>query len=382
MPIKKVIISILLILTTTLFSIDEIVLASSGAYVGTNKELGINYTLGASVYFQELNKRGGIDNKIIILHSLDDEYNPKKTVFNTIEFINTNDPLLLFNYVGTPTTNAILPLLKINEDKNLLLFGNLTGSGAQRTEPYGDFVFNIRSSYYDETTKLVDYFTSTGKRRIGVFYQVDDFGRSAYSGLKDKLEKYGFEIAGEATYKRQESWNESMVSQAMHLKDQDIDAIISIATYEAAAAFIRDARSIDLNIPISNMSFVEVNALIRILKGNDISTENLFFSQVMPHHKYSVLPVVREYREVFKNRGIETNFISLEGYINAKLLSEILIKTPYVINRKNIKKIIEEMEPLDIGLGKRVKFSKNKHNLLKDVYIYQTGINGEIIEVK
>lgn len=380
--ILKIRLIIIYISLSTLAYGNTIKLCSSGAYVGTNKELGINYTMGASVYFKRVNTLGGVKNREIVLESLDDEYNPRKTLFNTLEFLNNSNPLLLFNYVGTPTTNAILPLLKIHEDENLILFGNLTGAGTQRTIPYGEFVFNIRASYSDEASALVKFFLKNNKKRIGVFYQLDDFGRSAYSGLIKELKNSGIELIGEATYSREDSWKSSMKPQATYLKDLGVDAVISIATYEAAASFIRDSRKIGLNIPISNMSFVEVMALLSILEKNKISTNDLYFSQVMPHFEKSSLPVVLEYREEFEKRGLEPNFISLEGYVNAKILASILNGTTEEINRANIRKIIETMEPIDIGIGKELKFTKEKHNLLNSVYIYKTGYKGDLIEVK
>ncbi|MGL1893637.1 MAG: ABC transporter substrate-binding protein [Spirochaetaceae bacterium] len=361
---------------------NEIILASSASYLGSNKELGINYLLGANTYFDYVNKNGGIKGRKIKLLSLNDSYVPELTVVNTIKFLENRDLLMLFNYVGTPTTNSILPMLKLEEKNNLILFGNLTGSGSQRDAPYNSFVYNIRSSYGDETSKLVDYFLAQGKKRIGVFYQIDDFGQSGFSGIKKSLEEKGLVIAGETSYKKGATWNDSMEAQARYLKEKEVDVIISISTYEAAAGFIRDTRAIGLNVPISNISFVDVNALFNILRSNSVDFNELYFTEILPSFNNDTYPFIKKYTQIFTKSHYKMNFISLEGFLNAYILVEILRNTDYEINRSNIKDIIENMSPIDLGFGKHVAFTKQNHNLLNSVYIYKGLKGGGIVEVQ
>ena len=58
---------------------------------------------------------------------------------------------LLFGYVGTPTVTRVLPILKKFQDEQVYLFFPFTGAQPQREPPYGDFAFNLRASYRQET---------------------------------------------------------------------------------------------------------------------------------------------------------------------------------------------------------------------------------------
>ena len=87
------------------------------------------------------------------------------------------------------------------------------------------------------------------------------------------------------------------------LRKADADAVISIGSYAACAAFIRDARDAGWNVPIANVSFVGSENLLALLQeagkanGTDY-TRNLINSQVVPSYHDRTLPAVREYRQL------------------------------------------------------------------------------------
>ncbi len=376
--------SLLLLLNSTslLLGRDIFKLGTSAVFSGPSMELGQNYYDGAMIYFDIVNNKGGVNGMKIEVIKYDDLYSPNPCIDNTIKLVKEDSVDLLFNYVGTPTTTAILPLLKLYENENVLLFGNLSGAGGQRHYPYKQFVFNIRASYKEETAALVDYFFSEGKKRIGVFYQIDAYGRSGYDGVYDKLKEYGERITAEATYKRGELIECSMISQVEHFLKNKVDAVISVGSYQACAAFIRDARSSGLDIPIANISFVGTETLLQILKRKGISSEALIFSGVVPNYGCSKLPIVEEYKSIVADKGLEPNFVSLEGYINAKVLVKILEQAEGDLSRDNIKKLLENMSAVDIGMGDFLQFTCDKHQILNSIYIYKTGSDGSLKEVK
>lgn len=379
---KKIIIFLTIYCLFSLNSTENIKIGMSGVFSGPNKNLGLDYRQGALLYFNKTNSEGGIKNRKIELIHYDDTYNPNPCIENTEKLINIDNIDLLFNYVGTPTTTSILPLLKIYEEKNIILFGNLSGAGAQRIQPYSKYVYNIRASYREEAKYLVEYLYSKGIRNISIIYQIDGYGRSGYVGVKEKLEEYGLKLSSEASYKRGWNYNQSMKVQARHIKNSSPEAIISIGTYEACAAFIRDSREMGLNIPIANISFVGTESLIGLLNQFNISKENLIFSEVVPYYRDKSIPLVKEYNNIIEQNNLTPNFISLEGYINAKLLVQILKESSLPIKRDNMKQIIKNMSPIDIGLDKRVQFKDDDNQILHKVYLYKLGSNNLLVPIK
>jgi branched-chain amino acid transport system substrate-binding protein len=178
----------------------DIVIGLSAAFSGPSNGLGIELYRGAMAYLEHVNRGGGIHGKKIVMKAYDDSYNPIPAIQNTIKLIEREHVLLLFGYVGTPTVTRVLPLLKSYRDASAYLLFPFTGAQPHRQPPYGGYVFNLRASYQQETAGLVDHFVAVGRKRLGVFYQADAYGRDGWDGVRKALTKYnGLKIVAEAT---------------------------------------------------------------------------------------------------------------------------------------------------------------------------------------
>ena len=135
-----------------------------------------------------------------------------------------------------------------------------------RRPPYGDFVFNLRASYHDETAGLVNKFVGIGRKRIAVFYQIDAYGRGGWDGVpRSALAAHDLHIAAEATYRRGAALRAVDAPAGRHPPRTDPDrpdAVICVGAYAACAAFVRDARDAGWDVPIANVSFVGSEILL------------------------------------------------------------------------------------------------------------------------
>lgn len=362
----------------------NIVLGMSAAFSGPSRELGIELYRGSRAYFDYINTQGGVGGRRIRILPLDDGYDPTSAIQNTIRLVNDPHVLCLFNYVGTPTVTRVLPLLKSMKQKRKFLFFPLSGAQPQREPPYSSFVFNLRASYYQEVQGLVDHLSLVGRRRIAVFYQNDAYGRSGWDGVRRALRLHRLEMVAEATYRRGAVYAESMKRQVGILKRGKPDAIISVGSYEACAAFIRDARDAGLDIPIANLSFSGSESLLNLLlqQGKDSEvdyTSGLINSQVVPSCLNVKLSAVELYRKLMRNdpappagfgEGYEPpdcSAVSLEGFLNAVVMVHILElqqKRPEV----PISELVEGIRDFDAGIDATVSFGPDRHQGLNRVY--------------
>lgn len=355
---------------------QTIKIGMSAAFTGQSSDIGNSLYGGAMSYFNKVNLNGGINGRKIQLINYDDGYNPIPALHNTLKLINEDKVLLLFSYVGTPTVTRVLPLLKLYSDDNFYLFFPLTGAQPQREPPYDKFVFNFRASYRDETKGLVDNFVTIGRKNIAVFYQADAYGRSGWDGVNKALQKYNLNIVSEATYRRGTGFEESFKAQVDIFRKSSPDAIISIGSYQACAGLIRDIRNDDWQIPIANLSFVNSESMLKLLlnesdkSGKDYSI-NIINSEVVPNYNDTSLEIVNEYRKYNQNY----NFIGLEGFINAKLVVEMLSRMGDNIDRAKLKKTVESIRNYDIGLSEKISFLPDKHQASHSVY-YNMAANG------
>lgn len=376
-----------LLLTLRSAQADDLVIGMSAAFTGASESLGIELYRGVMTYLEHINQQGGINGNQIVIKAYDDGYNPVPAIENTIKLIENDNVFLLFSYVGTPTVTRVLPLLKIYGDRFVHLFFPFTGAQPQREPPYNQFVFNLRASYRQETEGLVDNFIALGRKRIGVFYQADAYGRSGWDGVKRALAKYGLDLVGEATYRRGTQYTDTLSSQVAILREAQPEAIVSIGAYAACAAFIRDARDAGWQVPIANLSFVGSERLLRLLlqSGKEMGrdyTLNLINSQVVPSYTDTALPAVAEYRELVERynpmpptalvsgsyQPLRYSFVSFEGFLNAKLLVEIIRRMGRVPEQARIKEVVEAIKGYDLGIRTPVSFGRNRHQGLDHIY--------------
>jgi len=329
--------------------------------------------------------------------SLDDGYEGKVTLTNTIKLITKEKVFGLFGYVGTPTIVKALPVIQKFSRQGVFLFSNFTGAQPQREPPHNRYVFNIRSSYRQETAGLVQNFVKAGYKNFGVFIQNDAYGKSGADGVSRALKKFGLKILGEVTYERGTPYSASMVAQVDILRSKRIEVVISIGSYEACAAFIRDMRLSGFKGPVANVSFVGADSLLKLLKEEEKRskkkiTTKLVNSQVVPPWSDTTVPLVKEYRELMDKYNPEVpnhlmdpdfvpakySFVSLEGFLNAKVLVEVLKRAPKNLTRTTFVETLEGIKSLDVGLGPKVTFSKTKHQGLNAVF-FTTIKNGKYI---
>lgn len=388
--IRQVVFLLLLCFFPASVLAEDLVIGMSAAFTGTSKDLGIELYQGSMAAIEHVNRSGGIYDRKIVIKTYDDNYNPIPAIQNTIKLVDQDNAFLLFNYVGTPTVTRILPLLKSYNDKFIYLFSPFTGAQSLRQAPYGQYVFNLRASYQDETEGLVNHFVSAGRKRIAVFYQADAYGRSGWDGVKKALAKNsGLKMVGEATYRRGAEYAQSFKDQVDIIGKTSPDAVISVGAYAPCAAFIRDARNAELNIPIANLSFVASESMADLLLQSSRSTgkdytKDLINSQVVPSYQDTALPAVREYRELMEKyhpmppsdlmeKGhtpppLAYSYVSFEGFLNAKFLIEILRRLGRSPTKNHIKEIVEGTTDVDLGIDSRISFGPNKHQGLDKIY--------------
>ena len=368
----------------------EIVLGVSAAFSGPSRGLGTELYRGAMAYFSYVNDNGGVNGRRIVVKAYDDGYQPDACVANTIRLMQDDGVFLLFGYVGTPTVTRVLPLLKRFREQQVYLFFPFTGAEPQREPPYGEFAFNLRASYRQETAGLVDNFVRIGRRRVGVFYQIDAYGRSGWAGVREALARHGETIVGEATYARGTPFTANMRRQVEILKATSPDAVICIGAYAACAAFARDAVDQGLHVPVANLSFVGSENLQRVLRERradpDSYTRFLVNSQVVPAYDDATFPAIHEYHRLMFQydpqlpedlerltrdtpyQPLARGFVSLEGFLNARLMTEILRRLGRRLDKSRLEQAVFTVRNFPMGIDQTVSFGPNRRQGMQRVY--------------
>ncbi len=329
----------------------QVVLGQSVALTGPAQQLGLDMQQGASLYFNHINGRGGVNGRKVVLKTLDDGYESARAAANTRSLINDEKVFALFGYVGTPTSQASLPIFT---EAKVPFVGPFTGAELLRS-PHNRYIFNVRASYFDETEAIVQHLTAMSVDKIAVFYQNDAYGQAGLAGVERALKKRNLQVAAKGTVERNTVEVKKSVEEMVKAQPQ---AIVMISAYKSCAAFITEMKKAGSNPTFWNVSFVGSKALAKEL---DREGRGVQISQVVPFPWDSTVPVVKEYRKLLEEIKGEPGFGTLEGFIAAKVMVEGLRRAGRTLNRETFIRAMETMDSLDVG-GFKVSFAPNNHN--------------------
>lgn len=362
--------------TTTGIKDNQIVLGTSSAFDGHARFLGIEYLRGANLVFSEVNNKGGIFGRQIVVVSHDDGYNPVKTISNTQKLLFEDKVFALFNYVGTPTSVAAKPI--INSAK-IPAVGFFTGAEAIR-KPLSPYIFHIRDSYYAEAEGIIQYYTDIlGLKKIGVLYQEDAFGIAVLSGVQLALQKRGLTTFVTDTFKRGSMDTYDALDR---ISEAEVEAIVMVGTYSPLAKFIKQLQNLGQTPLFATVSFIGSEAFAREIidtqKIDPREFSKILVSQVVPSPSIKSLKAAAEYQ--FLNHKYypdnEVNYVAFEGFLNAKVIVHALEQSGKELNRESFIDSLESIKDFDLGLDKNISYTKNNHEGLNGVYLSRLTVDG------
>jgi ABC-type branched-subunit amino acid transport system substrate-binding protein len=351
-------------------SADKIVLGQAAALTGPAAALGQGMKMGLEAAFAEVNKAGGIKGRKLELKSVDDGYEPTRSIGVVKKLLNEDKVFAIIGTVGTPTAAAILP---IAANAGVPVIGAFTGVEFLR-EPYKPLVMNVRASYYQETEAMVEHLTKDlGYTRIGIMYQDDGYGQAGLAGLQRALEKRHMKLTGEGTYERN---TVAIKTALLAVRKAKPEAVVMISSYKPAAAFIKLAREIKFDPTFVNVSFVGSDALAKELGPNGAG---VVVTQVVPFPLDSKIPVVARYQASLKAVAPDAKpgFVSLEGYMVGRTLIAGLEKIDGAPTRKGLVQAVQKASPIDFG-GMKLSYSTTNNRGSDHVFLTVIQADGSL----
>lgn len=217
----------------------EIKLGNLNPYSGPASAYG---TVGKAMqaYFDKVNATGGVNGRKINFMTLDDAYNPAKSVEQTRKLVEQDEVLLMFGSLGTAQNIAVQRYLNAKKIPQLFINTGATRFGDPKTNPW---TMGWQPTYQAEGRLYAKHILQTKPNaKIGVLMQNDDFGKDYMKGLLDGLgDKAKTMVTQHLTY---EVSDPTIDSQMVTLKSAGCDVFVSITTPKFAAQAIRKAAEI------------------------------------------------------------------------------------------------------------------------------------------
>ena len=194
-----------------------------------------------AAYFNKINAAGGINGRKINFVSYDDSYSPPKAVEQARKLVESDEVLLVFNSLGTPSNSAIHKYM--NSKKVPQLF---VATGATKWNDPKNFPWTMgwQPSYQSETQIYAKYLLREKPgAKIAVLYQNDDYGKDYLKGLVDGLgAKAASMIIAQESF---ETTEPSIDDHIVKLKSSGADVFVDIATPKFAAQAIKKVAEIE-----------------------------------------------------------------------------------------------------------------------------------------
>jgi branched-chain amino acid transport system substrate-binding protein len=332
-----------------------------------------------AAYIQMINDQGGINGRKITLIQYDDAYSPPKAVEQMRKLVESDEVLLTFQVLGTPSNAAVQKYL--NSKKVPQLYA---ATGASRfTDPKNfPWTMGYNPNYFVEGRIYGQYILKNHpSAKVGILYQNDDLGKDYLNGIKAGLgDKAASMIVAEASY---EVSDPTIDSQILKIKDAGADLFFSATTPKFAAQAIK--KNFELNwhpVHILDINATSVGAVLQpagLEASKGVISVNYGKDPADPTWKDD--PGMKKYLDFMAKYypdGDKGSLFNTYGYSTAQLLVYTLKQCGDDLTRENVMKQATSLKEfvLDLALpGIKLNTSPTDYRVNKQLQMEK--FNGE-----
>jgi ABC-type branched-subunit amino acid transport system substrate-binding protein len=332
-----------------------------------------------AAYIKMVNDQGGVNGRKINLIQYDDAYSPPKAVEQVRKLVESDEVLLTFQIIGTPSNAAVQKYL--NAKKVPQLFA---ATGASKfTDPKNfPWTMGFNPNYFVEGRIYGQYILKEHPNaKIGILYQNDDLGKDYLNGIKAGLgNKASSMIVAEASY---EVSDPTIDSQILKIKDAGTDLFFSASTPKQAAQAIKKIAELNWHpVQIVDINATSVGAVLQpagLEASKGVISVNYGKDPLDPTWKDD--PGLKRYFDFMAKYypdGDKNSNFNTYGYATAQLLVHVLKQCGDNLTRDNVMKQAASLKDVttDIALpGIKANTSPTDYRLNKQLQMMK--FNGE-----
>jgi len=305
-----------------------------------------------AAYFNKINAEGGVNGRRIQFISYDDGYSPPKTVEQARKLVESDEVLLIFQSLGTPTNNAIQKYMNQKKVPQLFVATGATKFGDPKSFPW---TMGWQPTYQTEGRIYAKFLLQNHPDgRLGILYQNDDSGRDYLKGVKDGLGADATRrmIVVEIPY---EPSDPTVDSQIVTIKAAGADIFFNEASPKFAAQAIKKAAEIGWK-PVQLLASVSnsVGSVLRpagLDNAKGIISTNYLKDATDPTWKDD--PALLEwsaFMDKYFPDGDKTSTFSVYGYLTAQTMVQVLRQCGDELTRENVMRQAANLKDLELGM--------------------------------
>jgi branched-chain amino acid transport system substrate-binding protein len=320
----------------------QIIVGQVGPMSGLEATQGRAYSAGLQLYFNAINRSGGINGHTFTLVRKDDSGHAEETVALTKKMISEERPLVLAGYFGSKNIDDVVAAGMLAKEK-LAIVGYRTME-VRADVPY---LYSVRADTRDELNKITDHLAVIGITRLGLFYEAGPGAQALIAVAEEAVKKTSAKIDVRASYQV----NTASVNAAVDaFLKQPPQAILMVCSGAAAAGFIENYRSRGGAAQLFAHSGADIEQLSKRLVEEQM--QGVAIAQVTPSPYKSSSLLAREFNDnVSRERNLEVpvSYAMMEGYIAARVIAEAVRRQGRNPNREGMIQALDSINNFDIG---------------------------------
>ncbi|MGJ7558153.1 ABC transporter substrate-binding protein [Variovorax sp. RB2P76] len=329
-------------------------IGQSAVFSGPAKDFGVDYRAGIKLYFDRVNKAGGVNGRKIELITYDDAYDPAKTAVNTAKLIDEDKVFALTGYVATGNLAAAMPLA---EKAGVPMFAPLVGTSSFRTKT-NRYLFHVRAGYDLELRKIISHLSTIGIQSIAVVYQDSAFGKSNLVTCEELAADYKVKVLKTFPLAIAAEDAKTVVAGLAEAKP---GAVVMIMAGRMVEVFMRDYRASAGGAPLYTLS-VGITDAAGSAKRLDGKLAGLVTASIVPPPQALRVPIVADYQRDRAEFGEKIDsYTALEGYIVARVMVEGLRRAGKALTHDSFIAGLESIGSTRLG-DFPVEYSAKNHN--------------------
>ena len=312
---------------------------------GAGATQGRAYAQGMRLYFDQINKAGGVQGQPVQLVTVDDVGHPEETVDKTRKLLDESKPVVLAGYFGNRNMAALLDS-KLLDQSQISLVGYQSTDTRVLSNPQ---IFSTRANLPEEMAKIASHLATVGITRLALLHDERPDAKAVAELVDKAIAPSKAKLVVSASLSTGKGAMDKAVSQ-LQKAQPSAQAVMVVASSPVTSAFVEAYRMAGGTAQIYATSEADIEQLAKRLPVEFMS--GLSIAQVVPSPYKVTMRLNKEFRDAATAAGksltVPVSYAMMEGYVNARVIVEAMRRTQ-PLTRDKLAASLRGLDAFDLG---------------------------------
>lgn len=312
---------------------------------GAGATQGRAYAQGMLLYFDQVNKAGGVQGQPVQLVTVDDVGHPDETVDKTRKLLDESRPVVLAGYFGNRNLAALLDSKLLDQSQI-----SLVGYQSTDTRVLNDAqIFGTRAGLSEEMAKIASHLATVGITRLALVHDDRPDAKAVTELVGKAIGPSKATLVTSATLGAGKGVMDRAVEQ-LQKAQPSVQAVLVVASSPVTSAFVESYRMAGGKAQVYATSEADIEQLAKRLPVEFMS--GLSIAQVVPSPYKVTMRLNKEFRDAAaaagKSLSVPISYAMMEGYVNARVIVEAMRRSQ-PLSREKLAASLRSLDSVDLG---------------------------------